>query len=1380
MSLQKLSASKSLQDSMNWGGTASKPQEVPKISKLIYNELDIILIGMLYKGPYNSKKTEPDILKYWLEGKFFKPEYHAEKGLQSDEEFATDKREAFSIINPPPNAYMRPHIGNVSGYAYQDIFLRYNRMKGKKVLGQPGKDHAGIQGEVVLEKIFWENKKKTKQDMGREKFYKAAYSHFTKIMPKVMEDEQRIGLSSDYDRNLFTLDPKIVKIVLGTFKKMFDDKMVYKGVRIVNWDPVAQTTLADIDTERVERETDLVYINYPFKEKADTSKVKVIIFDLNKVLFTTSLEKYEKIGREFKVSDPKKWREYMTERHALGRDLRLGKISNEEFWTGIGKEFKIDIDKTKANKIWYQGYEYNEELAELISSLREKGYKIGLFSNNDPHRAEHFDKKYGFLKLFDYQYWSYEEGSLKPDLQAYENLAKKFDLEHEEILFIDDKMENLIPAEKLGWKTFHYQNNTKALEQYIQSGQKFLTVATTRAETMLGDTAVVVHPEDERYKELVGKKLILPLTEREIPVITSPRVEKEFGTGAVKLTPAHSYDDYVMMNEWNQDQENTQIGYVNVIDKKAKMTGPIPKKYKDMTTEECRNATMEDLKEKGLIEKIEKGHRQSVMIGERSKAIIEQIMSSQWFIDVEKLKGPAIDAAKNGDVKVHPEYMKKKYLQWMENLHDWPVSRSLWWGYRIPVWYKGEIHEEIDEQTGQIVETIDGEKIEGIYDAVEKGLAKVEIGNEKQIYLVPGKYGFGFRKIFPEIQRQYKNSIGLDVQNVDNPRYEDYEREFKKHKYTEQDTVIAHSLGTRATLKYILDNKIKLNTLILLAPASMLREKDRNAPYYDLIQNKKDYDKLGDFVENIHIIYSDNDEVIPVEDFREFVKLFSSAKTHEEKGRKHYAGKTEEGPYDIESPALLEILRENTEEAKITVIRHGQTDHNTQSIYSGRSEISLNENGVRQLQELAEQLKDQEFDLILSSPIKRTLESTEILSKALDLPIETHDLLKEKDMGEMTGLTWEEFEEKYPEIAAKNSRKHQPNLEKGESTTDVEKRVGKFLEEFRTKYSDKKVLIMTHVGIIRILRRKLLGQTPEESRKDDPENAYVYKFPLKAQQNGWIQDKDVFDTWFSSGQWVYATLIANDLMDEFYPTDIMETMHDILELWVSRMMMLSLYTQGEIPFKNVYLHGMVKAPDGQKMSKSKGNVISPEEIIDKYGADSLRLMYLVGNKAGASYPVSYEKLEGYKRFLNKIWNASKFVLNNTDGLEKIDGKPTSTNKQDQKLLEELAKLSKDVTRHIDEYRIGMAADQLYQHFWHYFCDICLEEVKPRLYTKDKDGNPINQSEEEQKSRTEAQATLLFALKEYLKMLHPFIPFITEFIWQETDPKAKTIMYEKWN
>lgn len=491
---------------------------------------------MLPKGPYNPNETEPEILNFWLDGKFYKPEFDPKTGkLMSLEEMQADPREPFCIVCPPPNSYARAHIGNLSGYSYQDVFARYARMNGKKVLMIPGKDHAAQEAEVIFLRDVLGPQGKKRSDFTREEFYQQCYTHFSGLAKTIQGDEKTIGLSADFERDIFTLDPQIAETIYSTFFKMFEDGMVYKDVRIVNWSPGMGSIIPDIETDRKEREADLVYIKYPLTDEPD----------------------------------------------------------------------------------------------------------------------------------------------------------------------------------------------------------KFVAVATTRPETMLGDTAVVVDPTDKRYKDLIGKYVQLPLTDRKIPVIANGRVDKEFGTGAVKLTPAHAPDDYTMMLEWNyrKDFEHMpgyvvkaredigEVTYVNVISRESKMVGPSGK-YTGMEVLAAREQMVKDLQEQGLIEKIEK-ITQNVLICDRSKSVIEPIMSSQWFVDVDKLKQPAIDAIKSGKVVIHPESMQNKMLHWLENLRDWPISRSIWWGYQFPVWYKGELTEDVNAE-GKIVIKIAGEEISGMQNAVEKGLMKVQ------------------------------------------------------------------------------------------------------------------------------------------------------------------------------------------------------------------------------------------------------------------------------------------------------------------------------------------------------------------------------------------------------------------------------------------------------------------------------------------------------------------------------------------------------------------------------------------------------------------------------------------------------------------------------
>ncbi|MBI4098823.1 MAG: valine--tRNA ligase [Candidatus Magasanikbacteria bacterium] len=283
---------------------------------------------------------------------------------------------------------------------------------------------------------------------------------------------------------------------------------------------------------------------------------------------------------------------------------------------------------------------------------------------------------------------------------------------------------------------------------------------------------------------------------------------------------------------------------------------------------------------------------------------------------------------------------------------------------------------------------------------------------------------------------------------------------------------------------------------------------------------------------------------------------------------------------------------------------------------------------------------------------------------------------------------------------------------------------------------------------------------------------------------GWVQETDVFDTWFSSGQWPFATLggvgkssFAKASEDRdfktFYPTTVMETGWDILFFWVARMMMLGLYATGKSPFKYVYLHGLVRDKDRQKMSKSKGNVIDPLGVVEQYGADALRMALTVGNTPGNDIIISEEKIKGYRNFANKVWNVSRFVLMNCD--DASDAKSMSLRatrsgakqyREDKKALKDLDAITKRVTKHIDNFKFYQAADDLYHYVWHEFADKVIEQQKVKLSSKN--------------DRKEAQALLLHMLATILKLLHPFMPYVTEAIWTEMPIKnKKMLIVEQW-
>lgn len=285
-----------------------------------------------------------------------------------------------------------------------------------------------------------------------------------------------------------------------------------------------------------------------------------------------------------------------------------------------------------------------------------------------------------------------------------------------------------------------------------------------------------------------------------------------------------------------------------------------------------------------------------------------------------------------------------------------------------------------------------------------------------------------------------------------------------------------------------------------------------------------------------------------------------------------------------------------------------------------------------------------------------------------------------------------------------------------------------------------------------ISQDSLLTQT--RLARDIPENIYV---GIEApEDDGWEQDPDTLDTWFSSGLWTFSTLgwprKTKDL-ETYHPTDILETGYDILFFWVARMILMSIYLIGQIPFKKVYLHGLVRDGQGRKMSKSLGNIIDPVDMVDKYGADAVRLALIIGTAPGNDSKLSEDKIRGYKHFANKIWNAARFVISNLEDFEV--GSKYKPTKSDTDELKNFDLFKKRITDYLENYKFYLAGEELYHYFWHSFADRTIEEHKDILYGKDGKG---------QEARASAQGLLYTLLSEQLKLLHPFMPFVTEEVW----------------
>ena len=497
-----------------------------------------------------------------------------------------------------------------------------------------------------------------------------------------------------------------------------------------------------------------------------------------------------------------------------------------------------------------------------------------------------------------------------------------------------------------------------------------LEIATTRPETLLGDVAVAVNPEDERYTDLVGKMLLLPLVNKEIPVIADSYVDKEFGTGCVKITPAHDPNDFEVGKRHNLPEINILNDDGTINEKGGKYAG--------MDRYEARKVMLEDLKEQGLLVKIVP-HSHSVGTHDRCKTTVEPMIKQQWFVKMDEMIKPAVEAVKNGEIKLLPERMDKTYFNWTDNIRDWCISRQLWWGHRIPAYY---------------------------------------------------------------------------------------------------------------------------------------------------------CDKCGEVV-----------------------------------------------------------------------------------------------------------------------------------------------VAKEQ-----------------PKICPKCGH--------------------------------------THL----------------------------------------TQDPDTLDTWFSSALWPFSTLGWPDHtedFDYFYPTDVLVTGYDIIFFWVIRMIFSGYEQTGKAPFHTVLFHGLVRDSQGRKMSKSLGNGIDPLEVIDKYGADALRMTLITGNAPGNDMRFYWERVEASRNFANKVWNASRFIMMNLEQADATEVSLDALTAADKWILSKVNTLAKDVTENLDKYEMGIGLQKIYSFVWEEFCDWYIEMVKPRLYS------------DTDQTKAAALWTLKTTLIQSLKLLHPYMPFITEEIFCNLQDEEESIMISSW-
>lgn len=696
-------------------------------------------------------------------------------------------------------------------------------------------------------------------------------------------------------------------------------------------------------------------------------------------------------------------------------------------------------------------------------------------------------------------------------------------------------------------------------------------LATTRPETKLGDTAVAVHPDDKRYKKMVGKKYKIPgvLEEFEIKVVADKSVDPEFGSGAIKVTPAHSFID-------NEIAQKNNLPAKKIIDEEGKMMGNCGK-YAGMTTQAARKAIVADMEKMGLIDHIDENYQHSAAICYRCGEIIEPLPSKQWFVDVNKkipkhkksIKELSIEAVEKGifgkeKIKIHPERFEKIYFNWMKNLRDWCISRQIWFGHQIPVWYK-------------------------------------------------------------------KDPIN------------------------------------------------------------------------------------------------------------------------------------------------------------ITLIRHAQTDWNKQHIMQGQTDIPLNEKGKEQAKELRELIKKEKIDLMIISPLTRTRQTAEIINSK-NLEIIEDDRLKERFYGKFEGKKTEDILKNHPEITTfeVNGCPYWIDVPTGESYQELRTRVEEFLEDVKNKYAGKNILIVSHgdtldmfyAAINKVPNKQAYGKFSLNGtlQKYQVEAKKIHVGTEKPKEDDWQQDPDTLDTWFSSGLWTFSTLaqspnqisikngqlkINNDDFKNFHPTDVIETGYDILFFWVARMIIMTTYATGDIPFKDVYLHGLVLDEKSKKMSKSKGNVLDPLEMCDQYGTDATRLSLIIGTAPGSDMKISPKKIESERNFVNKLWNISRYILENyqlTDN--KKNAKLDNLTLIDDWILEKMKNLIDQVGADLEKYKFSPACEKLRDFTWSDLADWYIEASK-------------FEDNKEVKSKI-----LNMVLADLLKLWHPFMPFVTEKIWEAMN-KNDLLIIEKW-
>ena len=548
---------------------------------------------------YNPATVEDKWYQYWLDNGFF----HS----------TPDEREPYTIVIPPPNVTGVLHMGHMLNNTIQDVLVRRARMQGKNACWVPGTDHASIATEAkVVARLAEKGIKKT--DLSRDEFLKHAWDWTHEHGGIILEQLKKLGASCDWERTAFTMDEIRSESVIKVFCDLHEKGLIYRGVRMVNWDPKALTAISDEEVIHKEVNGKLYYLRYKIVESPPTPQEG----DSGSYGYQTSKSgSYELLKENAKVM-----RSFSTDAESALWQMLRGK--------NLGDKFR-------------RQHIVGEYIVDFVCLTKKLIVEVDGKYHDTPEMQEADNFRTNYLNSLGFNVIRFTNEEVIGDTESVLN-----------------KIENALQIPPSG------------------GGGAFVVIATTRPETIMGDTAMCIHPDNPKTAHLKGKKVIVPLINRVIPVIEDEYVDMEFGTGCLKVTPAHDVNDYVLGEKYN-------LPSIDIFNEDGTLNehGAM---YAGMDRFEVRRKIVKDLEEAGLMEKIE-DYTNKVGYSERTDVPIEPKLSMQWFLKMSDLAKPALDNVENDTVKFHPEKYKNTYRYWMENIKDWNISRQLWWGHRIPAYY---------------------------------------------------------------------------------------------------------------------------------------------------------------------------------------------------------------------------------------------------------------------------------------------------------------------------------------------------------------------------------------------------------------------------------------------------------------------------------------------------------------------------------------------------------------------------------------------------------------------------------------------------------------------------------------------------------------------